>query len=216
MGLAEVSGSSVSYSDVQGGEQDIYVGPGCTLMWGAGNIDADPLFVDPGYWDDNEVWVEGDYHLLPDSPCIDAGDPNHPYDPNETDLDGKPRIINGRIDMGAYEYSCSIAAEVRVVPRTINLQSKGKWIVCYIWLPEDYDVADIDFNSISLGGQIKSERFRLSEDEQVAMARFSREEIEAILDISDIELTITGQLTNGTIFEATDVIKVIDEGRKKN
>jgi hypothetical protein len=49
------------------------------------------------------TWVEGDYHLLPDSPCIDAGDPGYVAEPNETDLDGKPRIINGRIDMGAYE-----------------------------------------------------------------------------------------------------------------
>ena len=43
---------SVTYSDIQ----NYYSG------WG--NIDADPLFVDP----DN-----GDFHLGPDSPCIDAG-----------------------------------------------------------------------------------------------------------------------------------------------
>jgi hypothetical protein len=44
-----------------------------------------------------------DYHLLPASPCIDAGDLNYVAGPNETDLDGNPRVINGRIDMGAYE-----------------------------------------------------------------------------------------------------------------
>ncbi|MHC4890517.1 MAG: LamG-like jellyroll fold domain-containing protein, partial [Planctomycetota bacterium] len=44
------------------------------------------------------------YHLLPDSPCINAGDPNYIAEPNETDLDGLPRVIGGRIDMGAYEY----------------------------------------------------------------------------------------------------------------
>jgi hypothetical protein len=47
----------------------------------------------------------GDYHLLPDSPCINAGDPNYVADPNETDLDGLPRVIGGRIDMGAYEFN---------------------------------------------------------------------------------------------------------------
>jgi len=66
---------------------------------GIGNIGDYPLFIDP----DNE-----DYHLLPDSPCIDAGDPNYVAAPNETDLDGNPRIIGGRIDMGAYEYGRSI------------------------------------------------------------------------------------------------------------
>jgi len=41
---------TVSYSDTQGGEQDVYVGPGCALIWGQGNIDTDPCFVDSGYW----------------------------------------------------------------------------------------------------------------------------------------------------------------------
>jgi len=75
---------AASYSDVQGG-------------WaGEGSIDADPCFVDA---------ENGDYHLLADSPCIHAGDPNYIAEPNETDLDGKPRVIGGRIDMGAYEFN---------------------------------------------------------------------------------------------------------------
>jgi len=94
-----------TYSNVQGG-------------WpGEGNIDADPCFIAPGYWGDandpniivepndpNAAWVAGDYHLPAGSPCINAGDPNYPYDPNETDLDGRRRIVSGRIDMGAYEF----------------------------------------------------------------------------------------------------------------
>ncbi len=48
-------GSSAIYSDIEGG-------------WpGLGNIDADPLWVDP---------AAGDYSLLPGSPCIGAGDPS--------------------------------------------------------------------------------------------------------------------------------------------
>jgi len=46
-----------------------------------------------------------DFHLLPGSPCISAGDPDYPLDPDETDLDGKPRVIGGRVDMGAYEFN---------------------------------------------------------------------------------------------------------------
>ncbi|MBT6129418.1 MAG: DUF1565 domain-containing protein, partial [Candidatus Marinimicrobia bacterium] len=66
---------SVTYSDVQGGYE------------GEGNIDADPLFVNP----DN-----GDYTLQSSSPCIDAGDP-------ESDLDSDGSIS----DMGAYFYDQS-------------------------------------------------------------------------------------------------------------
>ena len=197
------SAITITYSDVQGG-------------WpGEGNIDADPCFVDLGYWDANGVWIDGDYHLLRSSPCIDAGDPNYIAEPNETDLDGKPRIIGGRIDMGAYEYSPSILAEVRIVPSTINLQSKGKWIAAFLWLPEDYNVTDIDANSVLLEDEIQAQLLRVDEQQQVVIAKFSREELRGILTVSQTELTITGQLTDGTIFEATDVIRVLNKAGRK-
>jgi hypothetical protein len=189
-----------SFSNVQGG-------------WtGQGNIDNDPCFVDPGYWDPEGMWIDGDYHLLPDSPCIDTGDPNYIAGPNETDLDGRPRIIGDRIDMGAYELP--IFAEARVVPQTINLASKGKSITCYIRLSEGYDVADIEPNSVLLEQQIKAEQFSVNEQQQVAVLRFSREDVQPILEVGDVELTITCQLTDGTSFEATDTIKVTDKAGK--
>ncbi len=63
---------SVLYSNVEGGFR------------GEGNIDEDPRFVDP---------ENGDYHLLEDSPCIDAGDPNSSVDPDGT-----------RADIGIYPF----------------------------------------------------------------------------------------------------------------
>ncbi|NVM56921.1 MAG: hypothetical protein HWN51_02210, partial [Desulfobacterales bacterium] len=165
---------SVSYSDVKGG------------YGGEGNINANPLLEPDGY------------HLKSGSPCINAGDPNYVAEPNETDLDGKPRVIGGRIDMGAYEYYPSIPTEIRIVPRTINLASKGKWITCYVWLPEEYNVARIDPNSVLLEGEIKPEEFSVDQQKQVAVLRFSREDVQAILNVGDVELTISGQLTDGT------------------
>jgi hypothetical protein len=123
-------GIVVNYSDIQNG----WTG------YGGNNIDADPCFVELGYWDDvndpnthdgdpndpNSVWVNGNYRLLPGSPCIDAGDNNSvPADyadldddndvnePTPLDLDGFPRFIDGDcndsnvVDMGAYEFLCS-------------------------------------------------------------------------------------------------------------
>jgi predicted outer membrane repeat protein/parallel beta-helix repeat protein len=86
---------SVKYCDIHYGQETIYV-MDSTLEWGEGNISTNPLFAN---------LVGGDYHLLPVSPCINTGDPDYIAEPNETDLDGKPRIIAGRIDMGAYEFN---------------------------------------------------------------------------------------------------------------
>ena len=97
-----------AYCDIQGG-------------WpGEGNIDADPCFAEPGYWDpngtaydvDDDFWVEGDYHLKSQagrwdpniqawvqddvtSPCIDAGDMASP-------IGFEPFPNGGIINMGAY------------------------------------------------------------------------------------------------------------------
>jgi predicted outer membrane repeat protein len=64
-------------------------------LGGTGNIDTDPCFAEAN---------NGDYHLRAGSLCINAGDPNYVAAPNEVDLDGKERVLGGRIDMGAYEY----------------------------------------------------------------------------------------------------------------
>src|SRR3990172_8879010 len=63
--------------------------------FGADNIMGDPKFIDP----DN-----GDLHLRPDSPAINVGKIAPEINKHPVDLDGKPRIVGGKIDMGAYEW----------------------------------------------------------------------------------------------------------------
>jgi len=93
---SEISGvATVLFSDVQGGFD------------GVGNINADPLFVDP---------INGDLRLSPGSPSIDAGNNSAIADLADTDLDGNPRFADDPatadtgcgvpvvVDMGAYEF----------------------------------------------------------------------------------------------------------------
>ena len=75
---------TISYSDIQGGEEGIITNGNGIVNWLEGNINDDPLFNDP---------LNGDYHLTVNSPCIDAGDLNSPLDPDGTIA-----------DMGAYYF----------------------------------------------------------------------------------------------------------------
>lgn len=53
---------------------------------------------------DTSDFAEYTWHLKTESPCIDAGDSNTNGIPN-TDLEGKTRVVRGRIDIGCLEKS---------------------------------------------------------------------------------------------------------------
>ena len=79
--------------DLEGGGNTIFE-YNCTTPdpGGTGNITSDPQFVS-----------DNNFRLQSTSPCIDAGT-NMSWMLTATDLDGNPRIIDGIVDMGAYEY----------------------------------------------------------------------------------------------------------------
>jgi hypothetical protein len=56
------------------------------------SITNDPAFVD---------YVNGDFHLQSNSPCINGGTALAGL---ANDLDGNPRVVDGFVDIGAYEY----------------------------------------------------------------------------------------------------------------
>ncbi|HON07778.1 MAG TPA: choice-of-anchor Q domain-containing protein, partial [Verrucomicrobiota bacterium] len=74
----------------------------CTtpLPRGEGNIDSAPLFVDLS---------NGNLRLQSNSPCINAGD--NDYVSASIDLDGRPRIVDGTVDMGAYEFQSAVPGQ---------------------------------------------------------------------------------------------------------
>ncbi len=74
-------------------------------LGGTGNIGDDPLFLGPAGPDgDPGTWEDNDYRLTAGSPCVNAGDPAYMQTDGDADLDGRPRVLCTRVDMGAYEY----------------------------------------------------------------------------------------------------------------
>jgi len=116
-----------------------------------------------------------------------------------------------------------IEAGIDINPDTVNLKSKGKWITCHIWLPEGYDVADVNSYGVVLAfgeEEVGAEWIWFNEQQQVVMTKFSRRDVCQMLaehdELGQVELTVSGQLSDGTRFKGTDTIKVIDKGRTEN
>jgi len=91
---------NIFYNNIEGG-------------WpGEGNIDTDPLFIDPDAGDFHLSWANYPIDDETKSPCIDAGAPWSPYDPDST-----------RADMGALPFDQSINnIDIEdIIPKSINL-----------------------------------------------------------------------------------------------
>jgi parallel beta-helix repeat protein len=94
-----------AYNNIEGGQASASVSANSTLLWGPGNINADPRFV---------ALASDNYRLLTNSPCIDAGTNVLAFATNfvvsvTNDFDGIPRPLDGngngasQFDMGAHE-----------------------------------------------------------------------------------------------------------------
>jgi large repetitive protein len=112
--------TTVTYSDVQGG------------FAGTGNFDLDPMFVSPVAYTSAPT-TTGDYHIQADSPALNIGSnaalPQDTFDldgdsdviePVPFDLDDNSRIVNGTVDIGAYEHQTLAGVTVSKAEMTVT------------------------------------------------------------------------------------------------
>ncbi len=216
---------SISHSLLRGGANDVYRDPCDILVWGQGNVDTDPCFVQAGYWDPNGLWTGGDYHLLPTSPCVDAGADAGVY----TDIEGNIRPFNfpgidnnGRLpdfDMGAYEVTIHTEADLFIFPRVINRQDPASRIAALVHLPQGVTEEQIDnsrplllypggieacHQHIVLGGRGSNWRTSI-------IAFFDKADLmAAVPENGGVDLQVVGRLKNGQYFYGCDTVRIID------
>jgi parallel beta-helix repeat protein len=138
-------------------------------------------------------------------------------------------IIQGTVDtlsLFAVMISPYVSARIDFDPDSLNLESGGEWITCYIELPTGYDAGDIDANSVALTrinddlldppfyrvGPLQIGDFD-EDDISDLMVKFDRQEItdaleEMIEPPADVELTVCGALIDDQLFDGSDVIHV--------
>lgn len=117
-----------------------------------------------------------------------------------------------------------VVATIDIDPDTLNLKSKGNWITCYIELPEGYDVNQIDVNTVTLSvGSATPIAAELSPTEvgdydndtiPDLMVKFDRGAVQSVASEGSEEMTVGGSLTDGTAFQRTDTVLVIDKGQE--
>lgn len=111
-----------------------------------------------------------------------------------------------------------LPATVDIDPDTLNLKSNGQWITAYITLPEGYNVEDIVLETVYLDGIPVA----WSEIQNgVSMVKFNRTAIQSSVASEpdyesapksyDLMLTVTGELADGTLFEGSDTIRVLQK-----
>lgn len=131
----------------------------------------------------------------------------------------------------------ALPAAVDLHPNTLNLESEGRYVTCYIEAPGGYDAEDIDVNTVLFNGELSAVEAPTTvadhDSDGVAdvMVKFTRSGVIGFLGGEEgssvllwersgdsepfahgekFEVAVSGQLSDGRAFVGVDTIRVIE------
>jgi hypothetical protein len=100
-----------------------------------------------------------------------------------------------------------VGADVKIVPRTLNLKSMGDGLRAHVTLPDGYAAGDVDESTLRLNGTMPGTIQSMPGDGKL-IVRFSRKRLhEAMPRSGMMEMTVSGEV-GGALFEGTDQVRV--------
>lgn len=169
-----------------------------------------------------------------DPPPLIFDPPPFTYVPPPVEIPLPPEIVffdlwgyrSSPIKVGEGLFFIGILADVDIDPDTLNLASNGQYVTAYVTLPIEYDINDVNFDSIRLNRGIPSIPIgSIGEDclgFNCGKFSFARGIVADIYETTDVDgetgkfreetVTISGTLLDGTAFAGVDSIKIIDKG----
>lgn len=136
-------------------------------------------------------------------------------------------------NLAFYEEPAAVSASIRLFPDALTIscddrwnRCQSRWVACFIELGEDYDVTQIDGSMVCLNNipaymgrewwaRPQANWMNLTDVDWDGvlerMVMFERADIEAIAAAPETAVTVSGLLLDGTLFQGTAVIKVIEK-----
>jgi hypothetical protein len=140
---------------------------------------------------------------------------------NPADYEGRPAFEGTYTEL---TMTISQPATVYIEPETLNLKSKGRFITCYIELPLNYDVTDIDDSTIKLivnDVEISAESAPIAigdfNDNNILdlMVKFERQSVqEACISTGVTTMLVLFETNQESYFYGEGLVRVIDQGKE--
>jgi hypothetical protein len=119
-----------------------------------------------------------------------------------------------------YTEKIIVEATIDIEPDTLNLKSNGMFITAYIELHDDYDLINILVSTILLNNSVPAKLHPVdigdhdSDNIPDLMVKFYRSAVQEIIEPGEeVEITVSGELSDGTLFVGSDKIRVIAKGK---